>query len=768
MWNSVDQAVKPNTHNWRSTPRIYWKNSAFFCATHFSEVWCKKCIVPVHWCIKEPKITCDICRPNWWKQYLQQNKEDSDNDLSDAESTDTDNSERIQDIPENIPDMGPCAGEEPAPGEQEMGEQPENNDGIPVGVEAELADLEDQHAEQLLYSPSQHIVEGNQEQLHNPNDKPQEEQHYHAKRGEHTAETPQAGPLHGATGRSQSSSPTFRIPFRPRKLLFGDDDNQHGGEDEGNPLRRTTSYIKRGRDVSESDGGIRNNTETPNTNHNTDKENVPTSAGTNKRRKLGEHGSGTKETESLREITNTTEGTAQGQNNVERRGLEEIEHDQQVPCYTFIIRERPKPKEGGRAPSFTTADHGDHWHITFFAVRNNVSRKRRSICTYLGLGDNASLEATASTILIKAVKNWILYLIRYGLDRLHYFGTINSTFRTIINYFRDNPIGTDAVDGPCPYMTAKREQRKDNNFKHTMKNTEYDYIHETLEKTKAYTVKELLSKLTEEEYKTMYCTLGNSYKDKFRNVLQFKNQQRKTENNNKPVMEQLNNKIKHKGNQENIKWIEELMKENEIDIIEFMGWFILIADKKLTKINTFIMKGPTGTAKTLTLTALLSRINTGTVTRNSENNTFHLQNLLARNYALFEEPMISKHSVDEYKLLLEGSNFEINVKNSDMETLHRIPIFISTNRDIDYWVPPADGQALQSRSKTFELKKEIRGLSDRANTNDTIGEPPGRITLEDFVAIYKKNEDQIEEYVSNRVSTSSNTYEIKHTNVYEI
>ncbi|MPC58933.1 Non-structural protein NS1 [Portunus trituberculatus] len=190
-----------------------------------------------------------------------------------------------------------------------------------------------------------------------------------------------------------------------------------------------------------------------------------------------------------------------------------------------------------------------------------------------------------------------------------------------------------------------------------------------------------------------------------------------------------------------------MFQANEIDITEFFAWFTVIADKKLNKVNTFILQGPTGTGKTLTLSTLLKCLNTGTITRGNDNNQFHLQNLLSRNYALFEEPRIGVATVDEYKLLLEGSNFEINVKNSDMETLHRIPIFITTNRDIDYWVSPVDGQALQSRCKTFRFKQEIKGLSDRAQTQYGIDPPPQHISAADFLAIYQENRDDINKHV---------------------
>ena len=215
-------------------------------------------------------------------------------------------------------------------------------------------------------------------------------------------------------------------------------------------------------------------------------------------------------------------------------------------------------------------------------------------------------------------------------------------------------------------------------------------------------------------------------------------------------MTQLNDMCQYNEKSENVKWLKEVFKENNINVGEFFAWFQVIGDKKLNKINTLILQGPPGTGKTLTLSTLLNKLNTGTVTRSNDNNQFHLQNLLNRNYALFEEPRIGPGTVDEYKLLLEGANFEINMKNADMETLQRIPIFISTNKEIYYWVTPQDGEALASRSKTFTLTKYIKGLSNHSVDQSGLPPPPGQITVDDFLAIYRKNQEEINNHVKIR------------------
>lgn len=68
--------------------------------------------------------------------------------------------------------------------------------------------------------------------------------------------------------------------------------------------------------------------------------------------------------------------------------------------------------------------------------------------------------------------------------------------------------------------------------------------------------------------------------------------------------------------------------------------------------------------------------------------------MLNKTYGLFEEPRISSATVNGYKLFFEGASLKVSVKHSDPEKLETIPIFISTDKHADYWVPPSDGEAL--------------------------------------------------------------------------
>lgn len=49
-------------------------------------------------------------------------------------------------------------------------------------------------------------------------------------------------------------------------------------------------------------------------------------------------------------------------------------------------------------------------------------------------------------------------------------------------------------------------------------------------------------------------------------------------------------------------WLENMYKENGIDLSNFLAWIRLIAERQINKVITIILQGPTGTGKSLTLT----------------------------------------------------------------------------------------------------------------------------------------------------------------------
>ncbi|KAL7633461.1 UNVERIFIED_CONTAM: hypothetical protein RMT77_015994 [Armadillidium vulgare] len=101
-------------------------------------------------------------------------------------------------------------------------------------------------------------------------------------------------------------------------------------------------------------------------------------------------------------------------------------------------------------------------------------------------------------------------------------------------------------------------------------------------------------------------------------------------------------------------------------MIHFLAWFIIIADRRFPKINTFLILGESNTGKSLMLKTLLENENYGEVMRNGKN--LMLENLLERNY---EEADVTSKLSNSFKLLFEGTPIAINAKHDSSTTLKR-------------------------------------------------------------------------------------------------
>nr|CUU98512.1 hypothetical transcript [Hymenolepis microstoma] len=130
-------------------------------------------------------------------------------------------------------------------------------------------------------------------------------------------------------------------------------------------------------------------------------------------------------------------------------------------------------------------------------------------------------------------------------------------------------------------------------------------------------------------------------------------------------------------------------------------------DKKTTKVNTLCFKGPTNTGKTLLAGLITSHLTLGTVCRRGDQTAFHFDNLLNRTVAVMEEPRITMTTKNDYKCLLGGDRFEIDVKYGARRFLQRIPVIATTNEDLGALLTSIDKAALYSRVKQYSLNEQI-------------------------------------------------------------
>ncbi|VUZ48119.1 unnamed protein product [Hymenolepis diminuta] len=97
----------------------------------------------------------------------------------------------------------------------------------------------------------------------------------------------------------------------------------------------------------------------------------------------------------------------------------------------------------------------------------------------------------------------------------------------------------------------------------------------------------------------------------------------------------------------------------------------------------------------------------GTINRRGDQSRFHFDNLLNRTVGVMEVPRITYATKNDFKALLGGDRYEIDVKYGPNEFLERITIIATANEDLGVLLQHIDRNALYSRVKQYELKEQI-------------------------------------------------------------
>lgn len=165
-------------------------------------------------------------------------------------------------------------------------------------------------------------------------------------------------------------------------------------------------------------------------------------------------------------------------------------------------------------------------------------------------------------------------------------------------------------------------------------------------------------------------------------------------------------------------WLDQLIQVNNINKRELLMCLTSVMNKLCTRKNAFVIEGPTTTGKTLFVKLIAENYVYGTVQRSGDHSQFFLMNLLNKTLALMEEPRITQITVNDFKELLGGNPFDIHVKHQKDERLERIPVLITTNNALTYYVLDADGKAILERCFYFKFHVKV-GSAD-------LPEPPTR------------------------------------------
>ncbi|CAI2737798.1 unnamed protein product [Dicrocoelium dendriticum] len=154
-------------------------------------------------------------------------------------------------------------------------------------------------------------------------------------------------------------------------------------------------------------------------------------------------------------------------------------------------------------------------------------------------------------------------------------------------------------------------------------------------------------------------------------------------------------------------FLDNLLEANKISKDKFCTAIHEIMDKKIDRLNTLCIEGPTTTGKSLVLKLITQNYHCGTVQRSGDHSQFFLQNLVDKPIALMEEPRITINTVNDFKELLGGNPFDIHVKHSPDVTVKRLSVLISTNHSLGAYITSIDAAAIYERCHTFQFKFRV-------------------------------------------------------------
>lgn len=427
----------------------------------------------------------------------------------------------------------------------------------------------------------------------------------------------------------------------------------------------------------------------------------------------------------------------------------DIEPDIPTNLYSFIWH--PKEQETldslghthaykkntrGRRPDYTYFIHGNtvgygHIHVIFTATSNSIARKRERICRDLPNCVSKDGEIVNTTITIKTDTgtNFANYCGRRGA-RTHY--RVGKGVKEIDKFYEnlDTEAEQIAQDSCTQFYQKKRNARKqiytgnilidpDNDPEEdsgTVYQKMYTVLQPYLDKYRPENLTEFHKKLPLDTQLECMKRWGTRFETFAKSIIQLHRTHDLQTKKNTPFWELALQYIKKDLQVTPLKrgdlikaygWLTTLFNLNGHDMIEFFGKFLLIQDMAIPKLNSFVLRGPTNTGKSMLLTLLLECVEPALIMRMGDASQFYLQNLVTASAVLFEEPTISSVSINTFKLLMAGEKCATDVKNQNTHTIYRLPNYYTTNIALGADCAFIHKEALKIRMFEFILNNTI-------------------------------------------------------------
>lgn len=369
---------------------------------------------------------------------------------------------------------------------------------------------------------------------------------------------------------------------------------------------------------------------------------------------------------------------------------------------------------------FLLADHSrddmPHYHILFKCCpRTSYGKVLKRIARYLGLtpGEQLHLENTLTPC--DNVRRCILYMMKYGVELVwpagrfflkHYYNLVNS-------------IPEETLGDCLNIIQARRARTKHEG--NTMLDKKMEEHKSTMELIKSkisgpYSVDAFNAVSSDEEQLRLFSLYGNGYEIVLARLVDIMNKAHRFHQPRR-IADRL--ALCHANASPTpavrFDWLQKLFDSNNINKYEFWGKFQDVADKTHPKINAFCIRGPANCFKSQTLRLLLSPLHVHSMTRTGGNSPFWMQSMVNQEYILYEEPLLTQETVNDWKLLMEGEPVTAPVKNSRDTVIRRTPIFLSTNSVLADYCGTVDKLAIRSRIIEFTFTSTVVSINSPGN-----------------------------------------------------
>lgn len=369
--------------------------------------------------------------------------------------------------------------------------------------------------------------------------------------------------------------------------------------------------------------------------------------------------------------------------------------------------------------------HGDHWHILYFTSTKNASRKSANVINFLNKHVKASEEdavtySTQCVITRQYVRNPMSF-IRYLIAKFNgkvFADKNDSNTLYLLNIFnslvaqKENMLSDEAL-GDCTNPSILRRASMNEHFEMAAK-TKHDKNVNLFNLFKDLDVK------SEEDFNEwiksngielpeLWTKYGQNWRTKLRDYIEVFVKTKRSKFDEPFYAKSYIEKVlttecsdpRHDPlPEEGANYLEEIFVRNHINIRNFFKHVDEIIRMVHPRKNGLVLRGPTTTGKSLIAKNIVKAYNYGSVSRDGDATAFYFQNLLDHDVALMEEPHISMTTVQNFKELLAGSPFVVQVKNKPPRNLGRIPCIVTTNQAL--WDNLTDVEAEPIKKRIFE------------------------------------------------------------------